>query len=162
MVSLRGYATRLPQKPPIRHPDPLSNQSNAVTTSLPEHLTFIHRPPPSPPTPFSLTVNPSSPLLRTAPPAQSAILDLPPQLKKPALTHPRLSEEAIADMRRLRTENPSFGCSPSFVSYIAPLTPSRQRAALAKRNLEHEKARARWGEKASLIREICRKRKEFW
>ncbi|KAI9510851.1 mitochondrial ribosomal protein subunit L20-domain-containing protein [Russula earlei] len=165
----RGYATRLPQKPPIRHPDPLSN---AVTTSLPEHLTFIHRPPPSPPTPFSLTVNPSSPLLRTEPPAQSTILDLPPPLKKPALTHPRLSEEAIAEMRRLRTENPSFytcrkladsfGCSPSFVSYIAPLKPSQQRAALAKRDREHEKARARWGEKASLIREIRRKRKEFW
>jgi hypothetical protein len=56
----------------------------------------------------------------------------------------------------------TFGCSPSFVSYVAPLSPSQQRATLAKRDREHEKARARWGEKAALIREIRKKRKEFW
>jgi hypothetical protein len=48
------------------------------------------------------------------------------------------------------------------VSYVAPLSPSQQRAALAKRDREHEKARARWGEKAALIREIRSKRKDFW
>ncbi|KAI0261199.1 hypothetical protein BGY98DRAFT_1115719, partial [Russula aff. rugulosa BPL654] len=56
----------------------------------------------------------------------------------------------------------TFGCSPSFVSYVAPLSPSQQRATLAKRDREHEKARARWGEKAALIREIRKKQKEFW
>ena len=75
-------------------------------------------------------------------------------------------------MRRLREQNPAlytrsklantFGCSPSFVSYVAPLKPSQQRAALAKRERNHEKARSRWGEKAALIREIRQKRKEFW
>jgi len=168
----RGYATRLPQKPPMRHPDPLLNKPNAISTPLPEDLTFIHRPPPSAPTPLSFTVNPSTPLLRTAPPIPSAGSSLPPLLKKPTSTHPRLSEDKIKELQCLRSENPAlytckeladmFGCSPSFVSYVAPLKHSQQRAALARRERDHDKARARWGEKAALIREIRKKRKEFW
>jgi hypothetical protein len=83
-----------------------------------------------------------------------------------------LPEDKISEMRRLRMENPAFytrsrlattfGCSPSFVSYVAPFNPSQQRAVLAKREREHEKARSRWGEKAALIREIRKKRKEHW
>lgn len=169
---MRGYATRLPQRPPMRHPDPLSNNPKAVSTSLPEDLTFIHRPPPSPPTPHSYTINPSSPLLQTETQRSSPASALPPPLKNATLAHPRLPEEKISEMRRLRMVNPgfytrsrlanTFGCSPSFVSYVAPLNPSQQRATLAKRDREHEKARARWGEKAALIRDIRRKRKEFW
>jgi len=168
----RGYATRLPQKPPMRHPDPLLNRPNAVSTSLPEDLTFIHRPPPSAPTPLSYTVNPSSPLLRTEQPIPATDVALPPPLEKPKLTHPRLPNDEIMEMRRLRTKNPAlytckrladtFGCSPSFVSLVAPLSPTQQRGALAKRERGHERARARWGEKAALIREIRKKRKEFW
>lgn len=168
----RGYATRLPQRPPMRHPDPLSNNPKAVSTSLPEDLTFIHRPPPTTPTPHSYTVNPSSPLLQTGTQTSSPTPALPPPLKNATLAHPRLSDEKISEIRRLRMENPAyytrsrlantFGCSPSFVSYVAPLDSSQQRAALAKRDQEHEKARARWGEKSALIREIRRKRKEFW
>jgi hypothetical protein len=168
----RGYATRLPQKPPMRHPDPLLNKPNAVSTSLPEDLTFIHRPPPSAPSPLSYTVNPSSPLLHSEPPTPSTDVPLPPPLKQPTLAHPRLPEDKIKELQRLRTENPvlytrkklanTFGCSPSFVSYVAPLKSSQQRAALARRDREHEKARTRWGEKAALIREIRKKRKEFW
>ena len=173
VISLtRGYATRLPQKPPMRHPDPLLNKPNAVSTSLPEDLTFIHRPPPSAPTPLSYTVSPSSPLLRTGPQTPPTGSALPPPLKNATLAHPRLPEDKISEMRRLRMENPAFytrsrladtfGCSPSFVSYVAPLNPSQQRAVLAKREQEHEKARSRWGEKAALIREIRKKRKEYW
>ena len=168
----RGYATRLPQRPPMRHPDPLSNNPNAVSTTLSEDLTFIHRPPPTPPTPHSYTVNPSSPLLQTGTHTSSPASALPPPLKNATSVHPRLTEEKISEIRRLRMENPAFytrswlannfGCSPSFVSYVAPLSPSQQRAALAKRNREHEKARTRWGEKSALIREIRTKRKEFW
>lgn len=168
----RGYATRLPQKPPMRHPDPLLNKPNAVSTSLPKDLTFIHRPPPSAPTPLSYTVNPTSPLLRSEPQIPPTGSALPPPLNNATLAHPRLPEDKISEMRRLREQNPAFytrsklantfGCSPSFVSYVAPLKPSQQRAALAKREREHEKARSRWGEKAALIREIRQKRKEFW
>jgi hypothetical protein len=168
----RGYATRLPQKPPMRHPDPLLNKPNAVSMSLPEDLTFIHRPPPSAPSPLSYTVNPSSPLLCTEPPTPSTGVPLPPPLKQPKLAHARLPEDKIKELQRLRSENPvlytqkklanTFECSPSFVSYVAPLKPSQQRVALAKRDREHEKARAQWGEKAALVREIRKKRKEFW
>ena len=97
---------------------------------------------------------------------------MPPPLEKPKLKPPQLPEDEIMKIRRLRMENPalytrrvlanSFGCSPAFVGYIAPLNRSEKRAALAKRDREHEKARARWGEKAAIIREIRRKRKEFW
>jgi len=83
-----------------------------------------------------------------------------------------LPEDKISEIQRLRMENPTlytrsrladtFGCSPSFVSYVAPLKPSQQRSVLAKRDREHEKARSRWGEKAAVIREIRKKRKEFW
>jgi ribosomal L20-like protein len=169
---MRAYATRLPQLPPMRHPDPLSNNPNAVSTSLPEDLTFIHRPPPSALTPHSYTVNPSSPLLRTEPQTSSTGSALPPPLENATLAHPRLPEDKISEIQRLRMEDPAFytrsrlanifGCSPSFVSYVAPLSPTQQRAALAKRDRKHEKARARWGEKATLIREIRKKRKEFW
>ncbi|KAH9980023.1 mitochondrial ribosomal protein subunit L20-domain-containing protein [Lactifluus volemus] len=167
-----SYATRLPQKPPMKHLDPLLNNPNAVTTSLSPDLTFIHRPPPSAPTPHSYTVNPSSPLLRTESPPSSVDSALPPPLAKPKLKLPRLPEDEIMKIRRLRMENPtlytrrelanSFGCSPAFVSYVAPLNRSEKRAALAKRDRDHEKARERWGERAALIREIRRKRKEFW
>ena len=156
----------------MRHPDPLTNNPNAVSTSLPEDLTFIHRPPPSAPTPHSYTVNPSSPLLRTEPQTSLPVSALPPPLKNATLAHPCLPEDKISEIQQLRMENPefytrsrlanAFGCSPSFVSYVAPLNPSQQHAALAKRDREHEKARTGWGEKAALIREMRRKRKEFW
>ena len=78
----------------------------------------------------------------------------------------------MKELQRLRSKNPAlytrqkladtFGCSPSFVSYVAPLKPSQQRTALARREREHDKARARWGEKAAVIREIRKRRKEFW
>jgi Mitochondrial ribosomal protein subunit L20 len=97
---------------------------------------------------------------------------LPPPLAKPKLGAPRLPEDTIMEIQRLRMEDPvfytrrvlanAFGCSPAFVSYVAPLRRSEKLVAVAKRDREHEKARARWGEKAALIREIRRKRKEFW
>ena len=169
---VRGYATRLPQKPPMRHPDPLLNNPNTVTTLLSEDLTFIHRPPPSAPTPHSYTVNPTSPLLLAESPPPATCTSLPPPLARPRLERPRLSDDKITEIQRLRVQDPKrytrtklaemFGCSPAFVSYVAPLAPSEQKAALARRERAHEKSRTRWGEKSAIIREIRRKRKEFW
>ena len=168
----RGYATRLPQKPPMRHPDPLLNNPNTVATSLPEDLTFIHRPPPSASTPFSYTSNPTSPLLLTGSPSTATGSALPLPLARPKLERFRLSDDKIAEMQRLRVQDPKrytrsrlaemFECSPVFVGYVAPLARSEKKAALARRDQAHEKARAHWGEKAALIREIRKKRKEFW
>ncbi|KAH9160660.1 mitochondrial ribosomal protein subunit L20-domain-containing protein [Lactarius sanguifluus] len=168
----RGYATRLPQKPPMRHPDPLLKNPNTVTTSLPEDLTFIHRSPPSASTPFSYTINPTSPLLLAESPAAATSSSLPPPLARPKLERPRLSDDKITEMQRLRVQDPKrytrtrlaemFGCSSALVSYVAPLARSEKKAALKKREQMHEKARARWGEKAALIHEIRKKRKEYW
>ncbi|KAH9080241.1 mitochondrial ribosomal protein subunit L20-domain-containing protein [Lactarius deliciosus] len=166
------YATRLPQKPPMRHPDPLLKNLNTVTTSLPEDLTFIHRSPPSASTPFSYTINPTSPLLLAESPPAATSSSLPPPLAQPKLERPRLSDDKITEMQRLRMQDPKrytrqrlaekFGCSSAFVSYVAPLARSEKKAALERRERTHEKARARWGEKAALIHEIRKKRKEYW
>ncbi|KAH0831916.1 hypothetical protein J3R83DRAFT_12799 [Lanmaoa asiatica] len=75
----RTYATRRPEKPPARFPDPLRNNPNAVVTPLEgDKLTFIHRPPPSAPSPHSTTLDPASPLLR---PAATTGGPLPPLLR---------------------------------------------------------------------------------
>lgn len=54
------------ERPPYRAPDPLVNNPKATVTKLggEEELTFIHRPPASAPSPYSLSVAPASPLLR--------------------------------------------------------------------------------------------------
>ncbi|KAH9060500.1 mitochondrial ribosomal protein subunit L20-domain-containing protein [Lactarius vividus] len=169
---IRGYATRLPQKPPMRHPDPLLNNPNAVTTSLPEDLTFIHRSPPSASTPFSYTSNPTSPLLLAESPPAAASFSLPPRVLRPKSPPNQLSEEQIKEMRRLRAEDPTrytrsklskmFGCSIAFVGFMAPLDLPRHKEALERLNQIHEKMRALWGEKAALIHDIRKKRKKYW
>ncbi|KAF8272829.1 mitochondrial ribosomal protein subunit L20-domain-containing protein [Lactarius quietus] len=75
-------------------------------------------------------------------------------------------------MRHLRVQDPKrytrkklaemFGCSTAFVGYAAPLPSPEKKAALARLERGHRKARARRGEKAEIIHEIRKKRKEFW
>jgi hypothetical protein len=83
-----------------------------------------------------------------------------------------MSDDNIREIQRLRVEDPKrytrtrlaemFGCSTAFVGYVAPLARSEQKAALSRRDRRHEMARAQWGEKAALIHEIRKKRREFW
>lgn len=83
-----------------------------------------------------------------------------------------MSAEDIAKMRELRVEDPArwttgelakrFNCTNMFVRMMAPLEKTQRRIALAKRDALHEHYRARWGEKARLVKEIRDKRKEFW
>ncbi|THH06803.1 hypothetical protein EW146_g9499 [Bondarzewia mesenterica] len=171
LFSCRAYSTRLPEKPRMRQPDPLLGNPKATTTSLPDDLTFIHRPPPSAPTPLSYTTNPTSPLLRPAAPS-SADTSLPPLLRKSAEPKPRMSDEDLAEMRRLRALNPAyytrsrlaerFNCTATFVGYMAKLSTGAHRTASQKLDLQHEKARSKWGEKKLIVREIRKKRKAFW
>ncbi|OBZ68684.1 hypothetical protein A0H81_11173 [Grifola frondosa] len=166
----RSYATRLPEKPPYRAPDPLQNNPHAVYQELPEKLTFIHRPPPTAPTPFSYTTSPASPLLRGSPaPAAAA---LPPTLRTDKPEKPRVSDEDLALIRKLRVEDPfmwtrgalakRFNCTPWFIGQVTSMKRADRKKALALRAQEHEHFRERWGEKRSMIVEIRRKRKEFW
>ncbi|GLB38439.1 putative mitochondrial ribosomal protein subunit L20 [Lyophyllum shimeji] len=180
-VSLaRTYATRYPrpkpgtaERPAYHPPDPLANNPHAIVTPLPdENLTFIHRPPPTAPSPFSLTVAPSSPLLRPPTPASSD--PLPPFIRPSAdkSLPPRASDDAVAEIRRLRRLDPvkysrgklakMFGCTQNFVGTIAALKSSTRRSLIRTRNLEHEKVREKWSEKKATVRAIRAKRREFW
>jgi len=83
-----------------------------------------------------------------------------------------MSDEDLAEMRRLRASNPTrytrkhlakrFNCSVDFVGRMATLSTQAQRSNLEKRDLKHEAARARWGERKLIVREIRKKRKDFW
>ncbi|GJE88340.1 hypothetical protein PsYK624_044230 [Phanerochaete sordida] len=173
LTSIRTYATRLPERPPYRAPDPLVNNPNAAYEALPDDLTFIHRPPPSAPSPESYTTLPTSPLLKPVAPAAAGDTALPPALapRKKAAAE-RMSQERIAEMQRLRAADPAawtagrlakaFGCTQHFARIVAPLAKPLRRAALAARDAEHAARRERWGEKKLLQREVVQKRKEFW
>lgn len=142
----RTYASRLPQRPPARGPDPLVNNPHATYESLPGDLTFIHRPPPTAPTPESFTTLPSSPLLR--PPTATSSISLPPELFPDSRAQPpRMSQEDIQQMKMLRKSDKAtwtvaklaeeFGCTPTFVKLMAPLTPAQRKKKLTAREEEH-------------------------
>lgn len=176
----RSYATRHPRpKPgtserPAFHPsDPLINNSNATVTKLKDQdVTFIHRPPPTAPSPFSLSTAPSSPLLRPNPSPVTG--PLPPPIRPSAdkAQPPRASDEQITEIRRLRLSDPvkysrgklakMFGCTESFVAGIAALKKPQRTALIRTRDQKHAEARGRWSEKHSIVRAIRAKRREFW
>lgn len=172
LTSIRTYATRLPERPPYRAPDPLVNNPHATYESLPDDLTFIHRPPPSAPTPESYTTLPASPLLRPVANASSEAR-LPPELFPHKKTAPEwMSQENIEKMKKLRAEDPvkwtagklakEFGCTQSFARIVARLPKQAKREALARREAEHSTHREKWGEKKLLQKQFQERRREFW
>ncbi|KAF9018543.1 hypothetical protein BDZ89DRAFT_901853, partial [Hymenopellis radicata] len=160
------------ERPPYRAPDPLAANPKAAVTALPDDLTFIHRPPPTAPSPFSLTTNPVSPLLR---PATNTGAKLPPKSRPNKEIIPArkpLSEEQIDKIRELRRGNPEmysrgklakmFKVSQNFVGLVASLKSSKRKALLKQRELLHETQRAKWSERHQLVMAIRKKRREFW
>jgi hypothetical protein len=176
---IRSYATRHPrpkpgtsEKPAYHAPDPLLNNPNAIVTPLKdEDVTFIHRPPPTAPTPFSLSTAPASPLLRDPSTVQG---HLPPFIRPSAnkAEPPRASDEVVATIRRLRLSHPKkysrgklakmFGCTESFVATIAALKKPQRTALIRTRDQKHAEAREKWSEKKSIVRAVSAKRREFW
>ncbi|TFK73588.1 hypothetical protein BDN72DRAFT_761364 [Pluteus cervinus] len=175
----RGYAAKYPrprpgtsERPPYRASDPLANNPKATVTTLEDsQLTFIHRPPPSAPTPHSLTTAPSSPLLRAQPRTQNG--PLPPSLRPTANNQPPpVSDEVVAKIRELRQLNPTvysrrklaqmFSCTPNFVASIAALKKSQRSALVKSRDREHAEVRENWSEKKAIVRAIRAKRRAFW
>ncbi|KAF5382637.1 hypothetical protein D9615_002942 [Tricholomella constricta] len=176
----RTYATKYrrpkpgtSERPAYHAPDPLVNNPQAVVTPLQdEDLTFIHRPPPTAPTPFSLSTAPTSPLLRPATPLTSD--PLPPFIRPSAdkVLPPRASDATVAEIRRLRRSDPvnysrgklakMFGCTQNFIGTIAALKSAPRMGLIRARNLEHEKARERWSEKKATVHAIRAKRREHW
>lgn len=170
-LGARGYATRRPEKPPPKLKDPL-NAANATHYKIGPNLTFVHRPPPTAPSPYSLTAAPASPLLT---PASGTNPDksLPPRLWKDAPSpQSQLTFEQIEEIKRLRNEDPAvwtrqklakkFGCKACYIPMIAPLDKSTHREVLAGRDAEHEHNRSRWGENKATARAIRQKRKTMW
>jgi hypothetical protein len=176
--SIRAYSTRiprprLPERPPVRTNDPLANNSHAKVQELPGNLTFIHRPPPSAPTPHSFTTAPASPLLRASADVQSHSAELPPTTRPdtpPEQAH--VSQEIIQQIRTLRREQPAkftrsvlanlYGVTPGFVGMIAPSKQVYRREAHAAFEAVHQELRSKWGERKALAVEIRRRRKQFW
>lgn len=173
----RSYAAKHPrpkpgtsERPAYHAPDPLVNNPKAVVTPLgDEGLTFIHRPPPTAPSPFSLTTAPSSPLLR---PASEPATLLPPLARRQQTPPKRMTDAAIAKMREFRQSDPTkfttgklakmFKCSPHFVSLTAALKKPLRKQRLQVRNEEHEKSREKWSERHATVKAIRAKRRELW
>lgn len=173
----RCYSTRLPTRPPPRVPDPLAN---VPKVQLEDDLTFIHRPPPTIPSPESFTTAPSSPLLRSTvqPQCTTTFLTDPslPPVSRPSLIpkrqYPRMTDQAIQSMRDLRHSDPTkwtctklaarFNCSPGFVSLVAGLKNSDWKKQVRNVALEHQRARDKWGERKTLLQKIKAKKREFW
>ncbi|KAF7314213.1 Glutathione S-transferase C-terminal-like protein [Mycena kentingensis (nom. inval.)] len=168
---------RTAERPPYRAPDPLENNPNAAVTKLEDGgssgLTFIHRPPPTAPSPFSLTTNPTSPLLR--PPTTPHGGPMPPLVRKPTekeVERPRASEQTMQEIKRLRASDPKkytcgvlarkFNVTRGFVQAIAALTKSQRRQKRAAQEAIAEAARAKWSEKHSMTMAIRKKRRELW
>lgn len=166
----RGYATR-----PLPRPrDPLTTSKNAVVSEIAPGLTFIHRPPPTAPTPHSLTTAPSSPLLQTStsPSLSTSSADgtsLPPIIGSgPLEKRYHITPAQIDEMRALRASDPSkytvnalakqFDCTPAFVQMTAPA--SKERRAEVEGDLVEQKAG--WGYRKRLQRDIRQKRRELW
>ncbi|KAJ4482233.1 mitochondrial ribosomal protein subunit L20-domain-containing protein [Lentinula aciculospora] len=176
----RNYASKWPrpkpgtsERPPYRAPDPLINNSSVtVTPLLDEDLTFIHRPPPTAPSPISYTTNPVSPLLR--PPLPSNSTALPPLLRPSASKSapPRVTAEQITEIRRLRSLDPvkwtrgqlakKFHCTQRFVALVAATKKTTRAKLIQRRDAEHEANRVKWSEKRSLVVAISQKRRQYW
>lgn len=173
--------SKRPERPPPKIKDPLT-APNAARHSIGPNLTFIYRPPPTAPSPFSLTTAPASPLLIPGKPLSTAAAEEsqavgpsslpPPLLNKSKVSERNLTTEQIEKMKDLRIKNPGhwtqsrlakrFGCSMRFVSIAAPLSKDLQRQALANRDQKHEEKRSKWGERKATAVVIRQKRRSLW
>lgn len=175
----RQYAPKYPrprpgtsERPAYHAKDPLVNNPNAAVTNLEdENLTFIHRPPPTAPSPYSLTTAPLSPLLR--PPSAPYDGPLPPLTRTPAKPPKDLLTDAqLKELRELRYSDPRtytrgklakmFKCTQSFVGQVAALKKPERKRVLSIRDKKHQAAREQWSERHSIVKAISKKRRELW
>ncbi|EJC98882.1 uncharacterized protein FOMMEDRAFT_23283 [Fomitiporia mediterranea MF3/22] len=181
----RSYATRRAVKPSPKIVDPLTTSPNAEIAHFPDGLTFIHRPPPTAPSPFSTTVLPASPLLAQSTKANTAesssteqstqsTVSVPPRMRNERKfpSNRVLSEADFTRMRELRASNPSyytrgrlakeFNCPPFLVAQQVPLDRRVKKETIEKLETEHEKIRSQWGEQKTMAMAVRKRRREFW
>jgi hypothetical protein len=176
--AVRAYSTRiprprLPQRPPTRKGDPLAHNSNARVQSLPENVTFIHRPPPTAPSPYSLTTAPTSAFLLPPSPMPADPNALPPLVRKDRPPpNAWVSDETVEQIKTLRKENPErytrntlarlYGVTPNFVGMVAPTKMTYRKEAHRRWEATLSTQRATWGERRMLQWEVRQRRREFW
>lgn len=175
MGSPRTFTTsaRVTRNAPARRPsDPLDASAHAMRFPLASGETFISRPAPSQPT--SRTLAPvSDVLLQSAAVASEADLaKLPPALRprhrQARGATARLGESQIKEIQQLRQQDPytntagklakQFGCSPTFVSIVAPAPKDVRRA----RQAETELRKATWGANKRIAEAERRERRALW
>ncbi|PKI83078.1 eukaryotic sulfide quinone oxidoreductase [Malassezia vespertilionis] len=165
----RGFATSAIslRNAPVRRPrDPL-NTGRSSRSVLESGATFISR---APPTPVSgrTTLESANALFDSAVPVSEADLgSLPPQLRQ-RTSGKTLTETEIAQIQQLRAEAPysntagklakQFGCSPTFVSIVAPVPKQIRNARAAERKLQS----ATWGMNKRVASEERRERRALW
>ncbi|KAL8721959.1 MAG: hypothetical protein Q9225_001473 [Loekoesia sp. 1 TL-2023] len=156
-------------------PDP-SFVSAITADQLQQHVVF--NPPSSSPSPYQTPaafLPPSDPrrsLLTQAHdhgnPYAQPNKRLPPPVEKPVEKRYHLKEEEIAEIRRLRQEDPvtwtrnklakKFDCSDFFVAMICEASPERK----AQQQKALDEIRARWGNRRRYAREDRQKRRALW
>ncbi|WFD29843.1 eukaryotic sulfide quinone oxidoreductase [Malassezia sp. CBS 17886] len=165
-------ATAFRNTPSRRPRDPLTKSRTAIRFPLDGGETFIVRPPPSQEPP-RITTYAADGLMSGAdllPDASAQTLPPPlrPQRRSVRASESSLSSEQIAEIQQLRAQNPyantagklakQFGCSPTFVSIVAP-APKAVREA---RRAEEELRKATWGMNKRVARHERRERRALW
>ncbi|KAH7136070.1 mitochondrial ribosomal protein subunit L20-domain-containing protein [Dendryphion nanum] len=141
---------------------PPSDKRSALNAAALHHLTHA-----SLRTSISATARPGTPLstISHLPPRPSSAL--PPPVRAPYEKKYHLTEADIEEMRKLRSRDPEkwtrvrlaekFGCSQYFVGMVAKNGGKAERV-----EREHERSRARWGNRKRMAREDRGRRKEGW
>lgn len=172
MHQRRGFASSSStcRNTPVRRPrDPLDSAPNAVRHALPTGETFIVRPPPSQPSPLNKA---NSDTTYGLPNAHTAPIEAMPALRKTRRSNKggeaQLTAEQIAQIQSLRQTDPNqhtavqlarqFGCSPLYISMVAPISKSHRQTLEQKDYL----LRSGWGEKKVLQKELRKERKLLW
>jgi len=158
---------------PSRRPrDPLAKNPNAQRYPLESGEMFIVRPAPSMPTNRMDLGYSNNQFDAAAAVAGTELEQLPPKLaprhRQARGASNTLTSEQIQEVQRLRSEDPfantagklakQFGCSPTFVSMVAP-APKEVRQA---REAEQQLRRATWGLNKRVSRAERRERRSLW
>lgn len=169
--SLHTSARALRNTPARRPRDPL-DRTDVARFPLRTGETFVARTPPTAPTSRATLFGADELFARAQPVSDAELAALPPKLRK----HHRqardarnvLSAEQIAEVQQLRAQDPfvntagalakRFGCSPTFISMVAP-APKEVRSA---RNAETQLRRATWGMNKRIAQEQRRERRALW
>ncbi|KAL4401361.1 sulfide:quinone oxidoreductase [Malassezia pachydermatis] len=164
-------STRAMRNTPTRHPrDPLDYSAQAVRFPLESGETFIARSAPSQDT-GRVSFGTAQALFENASPlSPEEEAKMPPQLRSQSTRAEsnNLTKAQIQEMQQLRHQDPykftasvlakKFGCSPTFVSIVAPVSKEVRSA----RNAEMELKKVTWGMNKRIAQEQRRERKALW